>query len=621
MKPITKVLSEWTEEYFGNKDIEISEDEDRATYRFLASEKGEFEYRSIVDVYESSSRLVVNQYPPFKISTKYRKDVAAVLVRSHCICMDMENGEIRYVADIRIPDSSISVAMINEYVDRGTLMLDQYLSAVGQIVLGEIEPAQAFATMMTPEVITEEVKTGIYLSKSEIRPWRRFIGSEPIKAWAEDLGKAISSNGDMGVWELAGRAAIIVNEDKNYCRELLKRVAADNNMQFISIAAADVMEMSPPSGLKGMAPAIVYLEPGRWMRGKADSDEAESKTESVRKFQSELGDQLGGFDPKFPVIYVASVAKLESVASRLMRVGRFERFLCLPNEDLEMLAKDFLADVGREICSETLNNSLKKIGSILKSEMDDADKRKLAALYLRRQYQREQRRLEFVDLVHAVTYKLQEEKQTKNESDELRKYVAIHEAGHAVVAVVDSGGKNIPEYASIIPSALFKGVVVESYSFHYIRDDINTYRDFRQNIRVCLAGRVAEEIVFGIDGITSSSSSDLESASRSASKAFAYWGFSPQMEISGRSSTNLGAVFGTVSDSEMKHVETLVREFLDKEYEAVKAMLLDHRSLLDAVADRLIAEPILDQSELSELCAAHVVVKPELVSVTARITS
>ena len=176
------------------------------------------------------------------------------------------------------------------------------------------------------------------------------------------------------------------------------------------------------------------------------------------------------------------------------------------------------------------------------------------------------------------------------------------------MAALDSGGKNIPEYTSIVPSVAFSGIVIESYAFHHAHDEMNTYRDFRHNIRICLAGRAAEEVIFGVEGISSGAAGDLENASRHASNAFAFWGFAPQMEKNGRSGSNLGVVFGKPSLSEMKHVETLVRQFLEEEYEVVKTMLEQNRSLLDAVAERLVADPILGQDELSAIFSARQVV-------------
>lgn len=611
MKQITKVVSEWTKEHFDNTDIEVSEDGNRATYRFTSSDKGDFEYRCFVEVYENRPGLMVFHYAPFKVPQQYRKAVAEVLVLSNyslangAIGMDMQDGEIRYKAGVDVEDGAISVAMINQMVECGNTILDQYLPAVAAVVYAGQSPEEAFAKADSQDEISEKSKSSVEATQDELKHWESFPGNEPIRAWAMDLQNVMSSKGNKQAWELAGRAAVIVNEDKSYCREVLKRIAADNNMQLTVIAADDVMNMSPPTGMKAMAPALVYLEPGRWMRSKADNDENEGTTDSVREFQSRLIGYLHSFDPKLPIVYVTSASKIESVASRLIKVGLFERFISIPNEGLEKIGENFLSQIGRDACSDELINSLQKVGKLLKSEIGDAEKRKLAALCLRRLYQQENRPLAFLDLVHAISHGLLEEGHLKNEDEKRRQYTAIHEAGHVVVAVLDSDGMNVPEYASIIPSVSFKGIVVESYSFHCAHDDIHTYRDFRHNIRICLAGRAVEEIAFGIENITSGSSSDLENASRSSSSAFAYWGFMPQMEITGRSGANLAAVFDKASNSEMLHVETLAREFLEKEYEVVKAMLIQNRSLIDAVADRLLKEPILDQCELSAICTDY----------------
>jgi cell division protease FtsH len=302
---------------------------------------------------------------------------------------------------------------------------------------------------------------------------------------------------------------------------------------------------------------------------------------------------------------VTSADKLENIASSLRNVGGFERFMSLPDQSLETLAEHFIKKIGRNICSESLLSATGKLGKLLKSETDS--QRKLAIPYMQRLHCRENRLIEFVDLVHAFSRSLQEEGAAGIETDELRNQVAYHEAGHAVVAALDSDGKNIPEYASIVPSVAFAGIVIESYAFHHAHDDLNTYRNFRHQIRIGLAGRAAEEVKFGIENVSSASSGDLESASRSAFKAFLYWGFVPQMETSDRTARNLGVVFGQPSDSEMSHAEALVREFMEQEYNVVKVMLEQNRSLLDAIATRLIKEPILDQDELGKLFSENAV--------------
>lgn len=272
MKPITKVVSEWAEKYFNDTDIEISEGGNRATYRFTCSDKGDFEYRAFVEIYETRPGLTIFHYAPFKVPQQYRKTVAEALVLANyalvngAIGMDMQDGEVRYKTSVDVMESSLSVAMINEMVDRGTSILDQYLPALAAIIYAGQSADAAFAKAdKSYEEMLKNEETISTVMQDEIRTWDSFSGCDPVRAWAKDIQNALSGKADMPAWEFAGRAAVIVNRDKNYCRELLQRVSADNNMNFTAIAACDVMDMSPSTGLKNMTPALVYLEPGRWM--------------------------------------------------------------------------------------------------------------------------------------------------------------------------------------------------------------------------------------------------------------------------------------------------------------------------------------------------------------------
>lgn len=307
--------------------------------------------------------------------------------------------------------------MINEMVDSGTTILDQYLPAIAAVVYAGHTPEQAFARADQPEETPDKIASA--KPEEEIRSWDDFSACEAVRAWSEDLKSVLSCKGDRQAWALTGRAAVIVNEDMNYCREILQRVASDNGLNFSVIAANEVMDMSPPSGLKQFAPTLVYLEPGRWMKAKADSDESGKIAENVRNFQTSLADWLKGFDTKSPVIYVASTGKLESVAKCLRNVGGFERFMSLPEQPMETLAENFLNQIGRAYCSESLLSSPGKLGKLLRTETDS--QRKLAALSMQRLQRRKNRLLEFVDLVHAFSHSLQEEGVSAIETDGLRR--------------------------------------------------------------------------------------------------------------------------------------------------------------------------------------------------------
>jgi len=149
-------------------------------------------------------------------------------------------------------------------------------------------------------------------------------------------------------------------------------------------------------------------------------------------------------------------------------------------------------------------------------------------------------------------------------------------------------------------------LVVESLSYSFARGDLFTYMDFRHKIRVSLAGRAAEEVALGFDWISSGSKADLENCFKLASRAFADWSFAPNMNDAETSASNLAVILGNASHSELLHNETLVRNFLTVEYKATVKILNENRTLLDAIADRLMRDSVLDQGEIAELYAAYV---------------
>jgi cell division protease FtsH len=183
-----------------------------------------------------------------------------------------------------------------------------------------------------------------------------------------------------------------------------------------------------------------------------------------------------------------------------------------------------------------------------------------------------------------------------------RRSVAVHEAGHAVVAILDSGGANFPDYCTVIPSREFEGVVVGSLAYQHAAEQELTYARFRHAIRLSLAGRAAEQLVFGAENVSSGCSADLEFCAHQARRVFSRFGFSPDPGTPGGSGENLAVAVGDLTPSQQAHFEALTRTFLAAQYREVLALLGRHRPLLDAVADRLGWDPVVDQVELRQLC-------------------
>jgi cell division protease FtsH len=300
-------------------------------------------------------------------------------------------------------------------------------------------------------------------------------------------------------------------------------------------------------------------------------------------------------------VAVTACRHLDDMSGRIDRPGVFDRYLALPPTPLKQLGEEFIDEVGVAGCSDSLSASPTKVGKWVEQECEGSRRRQLALLYLRRLKRREKRPLEFLDLMHLATHGYVEETESPPENDEFRRSVAAHEAGHAAMAILDSNGKNVPDYCSIVPGADFKGVVADSMTYRESLGDRTTYAAFRHQIRVRLAGRAAEELVFGPENISTGACGDLESVWKRAARAFGRWGFAPDMTSHEQSASNLAVVVGDPTDSEQIHFEGLIRTYLSDEYKRVYKMLEAHRPLIDAIADRLMWDPIVDQNKLLDL--------------------
>jgi cell division protease FtsH len=497
--------------------------------------------------------------------------------------------------------------MVNVMVDRGISILDHYLPSVMDVVHANTVPEDAYAKVEDTD--TEKTIPNLPEADSlnDVFPWEHIAGHGPLKAWASELKNVIESKGSDDDWALVGRAVVLVNNDEGYCKEVLRRVAVDAGLKFVSIPDDEVMDMPPASAFRGLSPLLVYLEPDRWILENGDEDESDEDAERVSKFQAKLSDWLREFKTAKPVVFVVSTPDIDKLAERFRRVGLFERFISLPERSLEMTGLDFINKLGADHCGKSLTDSTGKIGRLVTWNFSDPEQRDLAILGLKRIKARENRPVEFLDLVHISTHSLMEEGLVQSPLESVRRQTAYHEAGHAIMAVLESDGKDVPDYTSIVPGASgFGGITVESYGYYFSKnDDQTTYADFRRDVRVSLAGRAAEELLVGPELISNGASGDLENVANQSYRAFARWGFAPAMETEGQSESNLSIIIGKPTPTEYAHIENLTREFVAAEYLWVIKTLKTNRGLLDDVADRLLWDPVVDQDELAGICKKH----------------
>ena len=182
-----------------------------------------------------------------------------------------------------------------------------------------------------------------------------------------------------------------------------------------------------------------------------------------------------------------------------------------------------------------------------------------------------------------------------------RRKTALHEAGHACIAIIESQGCNIPDYCSIVPARDFVGVVMQSLSYIDRLEDF-TFANLLLRTRIALAGRAAEEIYFGANAVSSGANSDLSNATRVSFQMFAHSGFHPLMELGRGTAANLAVLGrGQIDELQNDRIHRDVRQFLATQYEYVISALNANKPFVDAVSDRLMWDPVIDQREMTEI--------------------
>lgn len=429
--------------------------------------------------------------------------------------------------------------------------------------------------------------------------WDKLGRVEVIKSWAEEVKVALISNASIDDWHLVGHAVTIIHDSVDDCKEILKRVAFDNGFefQFINRLAINKTFATIEGFVNYKQPTLVYLEPGKWME-ELDYDASE---ESL-SVQENLCELVRGFNPQCPVIYVLSVQDYSDLSVKFRNVGLFDRRFNVIKPSLEEMASNFIEMIGEDLCSCDIKDSLGKVGKLLDLEFDDKRRQGLIALTLKRIAKKESRKVNFADLVNLALKGSAEYDAYPEKTSEIINRIAIHEAGHALVSILDSSGKNVPEYVGVIESDQYSGVVADSFAYHYSINGKRSYSDFRHQVRILLAGRAAEHLVLGIENISViSAKDDLKRATEMSYDMFAHRGIASQIDSFEDAISNLSVFVDKKSQDGLRRVEDMTRQYLKDQYTMIYEMLDKNRKLLDVISMKLIEKSVLNQEDIQNL--------------------
>jgi len=435
-------------------------------------------------------------------------------------------------------------------------------------------------------------------------PWSKLGRVQVIKNWVSEVIDLTQTKASLNDWNLVGHAIVLIHNDVDDCRKILQRAAADIGFDFTYFDEHFIQENFSGESISAQCDkaTLVYLEPGNWMKNVEEIESQDSET--LRTLQDNISHMVRQFSPELPIIFCTSIEKYEDLSTKFRKQGLFDRRFLVIKPSLEETAINFLEGLGPDICGDSLKGDLGKLGKLIDLEFDDKRRLGLVTIRLQRLARREKRKVEFLDLVEIAMRGSVESDVYPEKTPEVLRYVAVHEAGHATVAILDSRGENVPEYATIIEGEDFNGLVADSFAYHYSKADKKTYADFRHQIRVTLGGRVAEHLVYGAENVRlGSAKADLTKATDLCSQVFGNRGISINMETTQGASENL-AIDAELTDANLTRIENMTRDFLARQYAIVFELLSRNKEFFEAIVENLSKQRLLNQKDLKTIYEA-----------------
>ena len=393
---------------------------------------------------------------------------------------------------------------------------------------------------------------------------------------------------------------------------LARAVAGEAKVPFFTISGSDFVEMFVGVGAsrvrdmfeqaKKQAPCIIFIDEidavGRH-RGAGLGGGHDEREQTLNQLLVEMD----GFEGSEGVIVIAATNRPDVLDPALLRPGRFDRQVVVPLPDIrgrEQILKVHLAKVPVDASVEILPIARGTPGF---SGADLANLINEAALFAARADKRTVGLLELDKAKDKIMMGAERRSMVMDENE--KKLTAYHEAGHAIVGLV------VPEHdpvykVSIIPRGRALGVTMflpEQDRYSHSR------RRLESQLASLFGGRVAEELIFGADSVTTGASNDIMRATDIARKMVTSWGLSALGPLT--FGQEEGEVFlgrsvnqnKEISDQTAQKIDEEVRAIIDRNFKCAQTILTDHLSTLHLMAEALIKYETIDALQLKEIMA------------------
>ena len=392
---------------------------------------------------------------------------------------------------------------------------------------------------------------------------------------------------------------------------LAKAIAGEAKVPFFTISGSDFVEMFVGVGAsrvrdmfeqaKKHAPCIIFIDEidavGR-SRGAGVGGGNDEREQTLNQLLVEMD----GFEGNDGVIVIAATNRPDVLDPALLRPGRFDRQVVVPLPDIRGREQILNVHLSKVPASEDVKASLIARGTPGFSGADLANLVNEAALFAARSSQR------FVTMSDMEKAKdkimMGAERASMVMSEKEKELTAYHEAGHAIV------GRLLPAHdpvykVSIIPRGRALGVTMflpteDKYS--------NSKLQLESQISTLYGGRIAEEMIYGADAVTTGASNDIERATEIAQSMVTKWGLSDHMgplaygvEDNGGFLGQGGSSSKAVSDVTAKQIDEDVRALINRNYQRAEKLLTDHNEHLHTMAKLLMKYETIDSDQIDAI--------------------
>ena len=401
---------------------------------------------------------------------------------------------------------------------------------------------------------------------------------------------------------------------------LAKAIAGEAKVPFFTISGSDFVEMFVGVGAsrvrdmfeqaKKSSPCIIFIDEidavGR-QRGAGMGGGHDEREQTLNQMLVEMD----GFEGNEGVIVIAATNRPDVLDPALLRPGRFDRQVVVGLPDVRGREQILKVHMRRVPLGDDVKPSVIARGTPGFSGADLANLVNEAALFAARS----SRRVVSMDEFEKAKDKIMmgAERRSMVMSEEEKTMTAYHEAGHAIV------GRMVPEHdpvykVSIIPRGRALGVTMylpERDRFSYTKQHLESM------ISSLYGGRLAEEIIYGFEKVTTGASNDIERATDIAHKMVTQWGLSEKLGPLLYAEEE-GEVFMGRSTAKVKHmsdetanaIDAEVRGLIERNFQRAKDILMDNMDILHAMKDALMKYETIDAQQIDDLMARREVRPP-----------